>query len=163
MHKLNVMFITAMLFSGSTVAGENIVTGSWHYDDIANRCGDTHQGMFEGVRLTEHQRQQMRDLMSQRQLEIPNINVNDLEKLHKLIIAETFDESAVRVQTEKLAQQYVIRQVAIARVQNQMYNLLTPEQRQILDQKHQQRLSEIELQMSEMNQTSAQKPVLINK
>jgi protein CpxP len=119
--------------------------------------------MFEGVRLTEHQRQQMRDLMSQRQLEIPNINVNDLEKLHKLIIAETFDESAVRVQTEKLAQQYVIRQVAIARVQNQMYNLLTPEQRQILNQKHQQRLSEIELQMSEMNQTSAQKPVLINK
>ncbi len=77
--------------------------------------------------------------------------------------AETFDESAVRAQTEKLAQQYVIRQVAIARVQNQMYNLLTPEQRQILDQKHQQRLSEIELQMSEMNQTSAQKPVLINK
>ncbi len=163
MHKLNVMFIAATLFSGSTLAGEDIATGSWPQDDIANRCGDGHYSMFEGVKLTEHQRQQMRDLVSQARLDIPRINVSEMERLHELVTAETFDEPAVRAQTEKMAQQLVIRQVEMAKVRNQMYNLLTPEQRQILTQKHQQRLAEMELHVSEMTQTSAQKPVQSNQ
>jgi len=159
MRKLNAMFFAATLFSGSTVAGENIATGSWHQDDIANRCGDSHYSMFEGVRLTEHQRRQMRDLMSQARLDIPRINLSEMEQLHTLVTAETFDEPAVRAQTEKMAHENVIRQVEMARVRNQMYNLLTPEQRQILNQKHQQRLDEMASQISDMNQSSAQKPV----
>ena len=160
MHKLNVMFVAATLLSGSALAGENSATGSWHQDDIANRCGDSHYSMFDGVKLTEHQRQQMRDLMSQARLEIPRISIAEMERLHTLVTAENFDEPAIRAQTEKMAQQYVVRQVEMAKVRNQMYNLLTPEQRQILNQKHQQRLAEIQLQMSDATQTSAQKPVL---
>ncbi len=159
MHKLNAMFVAATLFSVNTVAGENIATGSWHQDDIANRCVDSHYSMFEGVRLTEHQRQQTRDLMSQARLDIPRINVSEMEQLHALVTAEIFDEPAVRAQMEKMAQQNVIRQVEMAKVRNQMYNLLTPEQRQILNQKHQQRLAEMASQMTEMDPSSAQKPV----
>ncbi|TCL05577.1 cell-envelope stress modulator CpxP [Sodalis ligni] len=159
MHKLNAMFIAATLFSGSTVAGENNATGSWHQDDIANRCGDSHYSMFEGVRLTEHQRQQMRDLMSQARLDIPRINVSEMEQLHALVTAENFDEPAVRAQMEKMSRQNVVRQVEMAKVRNQMYNLLTPEQRQILNQNHQQRLAEMASQISEMMPSSAQKPV----
>ncbi|XBS69940.1 cell-envelope stress modulator CpxP [Acerihabitans sp. KWT182] len=159
MHKLNAMVIAATLFSVSAVAGENLATGSWHQDDIANRCGDSHHSMFEGVRLTEHQRQQMRDLMSQARLDIPRISVSEIEQLHALVTAETFDEPAVKAQVEKMAQQNVIRQVELAKIRNQMYNLLTPEQRQTLSQKHQQRLAELASQVSEMSPSSAQKPV----
>lgn len=162
MHKLNVLVIAALV-SGSTLAGEKTVTEGWHHDDVASRQSDSHYSMFDGVRLTEQQRQQMRDLMSQARLATPRFNISEMERLHTLVIAEHFDEPAVRAQTEKIAQQQVIRQVEMAKVRNQMYNLLTPEQRQILNQNHQQRMAEIQLQMTEMAQTSPQKPVLSNE
>ncbi|MNF18061.1 Periplasmic protein CpxP precursor [compost metagenome] len=56
-----------------------------------------------------------------------------------------------------MAQQQVKRQVEMARVRNQMYNLLTPEQKNVLDQKHQQRMQQMEQQISGLQQTSAQK------
>ena len=71
--------------------------------------------------------------------------------------AENFDEAAVYAQAEKLAQQQVKRQVEMARVRNQMYNLLTPEQKSVLDQKHQQRMQQMEQQISGLQQASAQK------
>ncbi|WP_413736553.1 cell-envelope stress modulator CpxP [Sodalis sp. RH21] len=163
MHKLNVLVIAAALVSNSVLAGEKTTTEGWHHEDIASGLNDTHYSMFDGVRLTEQQRQQMRDLMSQARLGTPRINISEMERLHTLVTAEKFDEPAVRAQTEKIAQQHVIRQVEMAKVRNQMYNLLTPEQRQILNDKHQQRLAEIQLQMAEMTQTSPQKPVAMSK
>lgn len=56
-----------------------------------------------------------------------------------------------------MAQQQVKRQVEMARVRNQMYNLLTPEQKSVLDQKHQQRMQQMEQQISGLQQASAQK------
>ncbi|TKI04007.1 cell-envelope stress modulator CpxP [Martelella alba] len=162
MHKLNVAFIAAALLSAGAQAGENSAAGSWHQEDFAGRCGDSHYSMFDGVKLSEQQRQQMRDLMSQARLGIPRISIAEMERLHTLVTAENFDESAVRAQTEKMAQQNVVRQVEMARIRNQMYNLLTPEQRQILNQRHQQRLADLRLRMSDTTQTSAQKPVLSN-
>lgn len=160
MLKLNVLVIAAALATGSSMAGEKTVTEVWHHDDIAARLNDSHYSMFDGVRLTEHQRQQMRDLMSQARLAMPRLNISEMERLHTLVTAEKFDEPAVRAQMEIIAQQQLTRQVEMAKVRNQMYNLLTPEQRQILTQKHQQRIAELQLQMAEMTQTSTQKPVL---
>ncbi|MNP80509.1 Periplasmic protein CpxP precursor [compost metagenome] len=71
--------------------------------------------------------------------------------------ADKFDEAAVYAQAEQIAQQQVKRQVEMARVRNQMYNLLTPQQKSVLDQKHQQRMQQMEQQISGLQQTSAQK------
>ena len=98
--------------------------------------------MFDGVRLTEQQRQQMRDLTRQNQHDFFSITVADVSAVHKLVTAEKFDEAAVYAQVEKMAQVQVKRQVEIARIRNQMYNLLTPEQKRILDQKYQQQLQQ---------------------
>ncbi|WP_416347560.1 cell-envelope stress modulator CpxP [Acerihabitans sp. TG2] len=151
MHKLNVLVIAAALasgvVSGTAAAGGQTITSGRHHDDIANDLSDTHYSMFDGVRLTEQQRQQMRDLMSQERLGIPYINVSETERLHTLVTAEKFDEPAVRAQMELIAQQDLVRQVHMAKIRNQMYNLLTPEQRHILDEKHQQRIAEIKLRM----------------
>ncbi|URQ60690.1 cell-envelope stress modulator CpxP [Pantoea alhagi] len=99
--------------------------------------------MFDGIKLSEQQRQQMRDLMQQTQHERPPVNVKDLETLHNLVIAEKFNETAVKAQAEKLAQEQVVRQVEMARIRNQMYHLLTPQQQAVLQQKHEQRMSEL--------------------
>ena len=94
--------------------------------------------MFDGISLTEHQRQQMRDLMQRARHDQPPVNVSEMETMHRLVTAENFDESAVRAQAEKMAQEQVARQV-----RNQMFHLLTPEQQAVLNTKHQQRMNQL--------------------
>lgn len=99
--------------------------------------------MFDGISLTEHQRQQMRDLMQQARHEQPPVNVSEMETMHRLVTAEKFDESAVRAQAERMAQEQVARRAEIAVIRNQMYRLLTPEQQAVLNEKHEQRMEQL--------------------
>ena len=99
--------------------------------------------MFDGISLTEHQRQQMRDLMQRARHDQPPVNVSEMETMHRLVTAENFDESAVRAQAEKMAQEQVARQVEMAKVRNQMFHLLTPEQQAVLNARHQQRMDQL--------------------
>ena len=118
--------------------------------------------MFDGVNLTEQQRQQMRDLMHQARKDLPHINVDQMETMHRLVTAENFDQKAVRAQAEVMAQEQVDRQVEMARIRNQMFNLLTPEQKNVLNQKHEQRMQQMQQQMAGLQPTSAQKPSSIS-
>ena len=99
--------------------------------------------MFDGIDLTEQQRQQLRDLMQQARHERSPISINDLEQLHAMIIADKFDEAGYKACVDKIAQAEVARQVEMARVRYQMYHLLTPAQQAVLNQKHQQRINEM--------------------
>lgn len=94
--------------------------------------------MFDGVNLTEHQRQQMRDLMHQARKDLLPINIEQVAAMHELVIAEKFDRAAVTSLAEKMAEEQVNRQVEIARIRNQMYQLLTPEQKNVLSRKYEQ-------------------------
>ncbi|WP_061706466.1 cell-envelope stress modulator CpxP [Pseudenterobacter timonensis] len=120
-------------------------------EGIAQRGSQSH--MFEGISLTEHQRQQMRDLMQRARHDQSPVNVSEMETMHRLVTAENFDENAVRAQAEKMAQEQVTRQVEMARVRNQMYHLLTPEQQAVLNQKHQQRMEQLR-EVARMQQSS---------
>ncbi|HDR2753790.1 MULTISPECIES: cell-envelope stress modulator CpxP [Enterobacter] len=126
-------------FSQAAVAiiGDNGLSG----ESEAQHSGQSH--MFDGISLTEHQRQQMRDLMQRARQDQPPVNVSEMETMHSLVTAENFDESAVRAQAEKMAQIQVARQVEMARVRNQMFHLLSPEQQAVLNEKHQQRMDQL--------------------
>ena len=110
-------------------------------EGIAQQNGQGH--MFDGISLTEHQRQQMRDLMQRARHDQPPVNVSEMETMHRLVTAENFDENAVRAQAEKMANEQIARQVEMAKVRNQMYRLLTPEQQAVLNEKHQQRMEQL--------------------
>ncbi|HAS0823259.1 cell-envelope stress modulator CpxP [Enterobacter cloacae] len=110
-------------------------------EGIAQHSSQSH--MFDGISLTEHQRQQMRDLMQRARHDQPPVNVSEMETMHRLVTAENFDENAVRAQAEKMAQEQVARQVEMAKVRNQMFHLLSPEQQAVLNQKHQQRMDQL--------------------
>ncbi|NAT77535.1 stress resistance protein [Dickeya dadantii] len=139
-----------MLVTGTVMAAENDASelGKCYRDDSAMKREESQQGMFDGVKLTEHQRQQMRDLMRQVRHEQPVYDANDVEIMHRLVTAEKFDAPAVQAQVAKMVQAQIARQVEIARVSNQMYNMLTPEQKSILDQKHEQAMQSVRQQMS---------------
>ncbi|MGY4583399.1 Spy/CpxP family protein refolding chaperone [Ewingella americana] len=104
----------------------------------------------------------MRDLMHQARKDLPHINVEQMETMHRLVTAENFDQKAVRAQAEVMAQEQVDRQVEMARIRNQMFNLLTPEQKNVLNQKHEQRMQQMQQQMAGLQPTSAQKPSSIS-
>ncbi|MGQ8818702.1 cell-envelope stress modulator CpxP [Serratia sp. NA_13] len=160
MRKVTALVMASMLAIGSTAAfaadttSETVPTPG--NDDAMTRA-PSQRHMFDGVSLTEEQRQRMRDLMRQARHDLLGVNVAEMEAMHKLVTADKFDEAAVYAQAEQMAQQQVKRQVEMARVRNQMYNLLTPQQKSVLDQKHQQRMQQVEQQMSGLQQTSAQK------
>ncbi|MGV3345658.1 cell-envelope stress modulator CpxP [Enterobacteriaceae bacterium LUAb1] len=99
--------------------------------------------MFDDIKLTEQQRQQMRDLMRSVRYKGYNVYSGEIEKLHHLIIADKFDDTAVREQMKKLADIRLNWQVETARVRNQMYHLLVPEQQAVLNKRHELRMNEL--------------------
>ena len=129
--------VSSLSHAAEVGSGDN-----WHPgEELTQRSTQSH--MFDGISLTEHQRQQMRDLMQQARHEQPPVNVSELETMHRLVTAENFDENAVRAQANKMAQEQVTRQIEMAKVRNQMYHLLTPEQQAVLNAKHQQRMDQL--------------------
>lgn len=143
MGKVTAAVMASTLALSTLSHAAEVVTGDhWHLGESGSqRNAQSH--MFDGISLTEHQRQQMRDLMQQARHEQPPVNVSEMETMHRLVTAEKFDESAVRAQAEKMAQEQVDRQVEIAKVRNQMYRLLTPEQQAVLNEKHEQRMEQL--------------------
>ena len=152
-----VVVVPALILSFSAAcAAEVTTTDEMHHDNAATRsmAQIPQSHMFDGINLTEQQRQQMRDLMQQARHERSPISINDLEELHELIIADKFDETAYKSELERIAQAEVARQIEMARVRNQMYHLLTPAQQDVLNEKHQQRMNEMR-KLTNMQQASS--------
>ncbi|KAB8310507.1 stress adaptor protein CpxP [Erwinia endophytica] len=152
-----VVVVPTLILSFSTAwATEVTTTDEMHQDNAVPRsmAQIPQSHMFDGISLTEQQRQQMRDLMQQARHERSPISISDLEQLHDMIIADKFDETAYRARLDKIAQAEVARQVEIAHVRNQMYHLLTPAQQDVLNQKHQQRMDEMR-KLASMPQASS--------
>ncbi|PHM38554.1 Spy/CpxP family protein refolding chaperone [Xenorhabdus innexi] len=97
--------------------------------------------VFGGITLTEEQRQQMWDLVKKQPLhEQPIADMQaEHQKMYSLLIAKNFDEAAIRAQLEKIAKYDVDAGVEVARIRNQMYQLLTPEQEKQLQRCYQAR------------------------
>ena len=143
MRKVTAAVMASTLAVSSLSHAAEVGSGdNWHPgEELTQRSTQSH--MFDGISLTEHQRQQMRDLMQRARHDQPPVNVSEMETMHRLVTAENFDESAVRAQAEKMAQEQVARQVEMAKVRNQMFHLLTPEQQAVLNTKHQQRMDQL--------------------
>jgi protein CpxP len=155
MCKVAAMIMASMLTLSSSVALAESAK-SMPADTLAHDGNmlDRRNTMFDGINLTEQQRQQMRDLMHQARKDSPQINLKQMETMHELVTARSFDQAAVRAQAEKIAQEQVDRQVEMARIRNLMFNLLTPAQKEVLNQKHEQRMEQLAAQVSGAQPTS---------
>jgi len=153
MRKVTAAVMASTLAFSAFSQAAGVITGDnrLSVEGIAQQSAQGH--MFDGISLTEHQRQQMRDLMQRARHDQPPVNVSEMETMHRLVTAENFDENAVRIQAEKMAQEQISRQVEMAKVRNQMYHLLTPDQQAVLNQKHQQRMIQLR-EMTQMQQSS---------
>ena len=133
---------STLALSAYSQAAEVVTSVNWLPGDEGGQSG-SQSHMFDGISLTEQQRQQLRDLMQRARHDRLPVNVSEMETMHRLVTAENFDENAVRAQAEKMANEQIARQVEMAKVRNQMYRLLTPEQQAVLNEKHQQRMEQL--------------------
>ena len=133
---------STLALSAYSQAAEVVTSVNWFPGDEGGQRG-SQSHMFDGISLTEQQRQQLRDLMQRARHDRLPVNVSEMETMHRLVTAENFDESAVRAQAEKMAEEQVARQVEMAKVRNQMFHLLTPEQQAVLNTRHQQRMDQL--------------------
>ena len=109
MRKVTALVMASLLATAAFAADTIPDTAQPPGNDAMTRIPGQHH-MFDGVSLSEQQRQQMRDLMRQARHDLPGVNVAEMEAMHKLVTAE-IDEAAVYAQAEKMAQQQVKRQV----------------------------------------------------
>ncbi len=99
--------------------------------------------MFDGIEFTEAQRQRMRDLTDSFRFRHSATNIRDIEQMQKLTLAPNFDAQAVRQQAEKIADHEVDLQVEMAKVRNQIYGLLTPQQKLQVQKNYEQRIDSV--------------------
>ena len=85
MGKVTAAVMASTLALSTFSHAAEVVTGDhWHLGEgSSQRSVQSH--MFDGISLTEHQRQQMRDLMQQARHEQPPVNVSEMETMHRLV------------------------------------------------------------------------------
>ncbi len=128
--------VSSLSHAAEVGSGDN-----WHPgEELTQRSTQSH--MFDGISLTEHQRQQMRDLCNRPGTNSLLLMLANWRAMHRLVTAENFDENAVRAQAEKWRMSKLLVRL-MAKVRNQMYRLLTPEQQAVLNEKHQQRMEQL--------------------
>lgn len=155
MRKVTLTVIASMLaVSASAALAAGSTSGNTHRGCGMNNVADGYSGMFRGITFTEQQRQQMRDLMRQSYQTMPKMDASSMETLHKLVTAEKFDETAVRQQIESSSMQNINRRVEMMKTRNQMYNLLSPEQKSEIEKNYQQRVKDFQQRAADIDAAS---------
>jgi P pilus assembly/Cpx signaling pathway, periplasmic inhibitor/zinc-resistance associated protein len=94
--------------------------------------------MFQGLNLTDAQKQQIRDI---RKAEFSKMQDNH-RAMHDLIASDTFDKAKAEAQIDKMDTQRKEMMLSHMETQNKIYNILTPEQKKQFNANFEKRLTE---------------------
>jgi protein CpxP len=90
---------STLAFSAFSQAAEAIISDNGSSQEGATQRSQSH--MFDGISLTEHQRQQMRDLMQRARHDQPPVNVSEMETMHRLVTAENLTKALCALRPKK--------------------------------------------------------------
>ncbi|CZF80217.1 CpxP family protein [Grimontia marina] len=118
--------MSAMAFGGKHHGGEGMHGGK----------GMMGKHLLRGVDLTDEQkaelktlREQKREAMKANKGEFRTQMMAERQQMQELMLADNFDEAAVRALAEKMVDQRVERRIAMVKSQHEMMSILTPEQK----------------------------------
>ncbi|MGP9800167.1 Spy/CpxP family protein refolding chaperone [Rheinheimera sp. NSM] len=128
--------LTAASLTGIAVAHEHKAAGYEHGRHMQHAPV---KRMLAGLELTDSQREQLKQLMQQHRSGQKASRPDKAERrqMRDLLAADTFDEVAARQLLEKQQQQAIDKRLAAMKLQHQVLQLLTDEQRQQLNEKRQ--------------------------
>ncbi|CAM3560272.1 ATP-independent periplasmic protein-refolding chaperone [Rouxiella silvae] len=95
---------------------------------------------FAGLNLTEQQRTQMKALWKDSGMHHDRGEMKkQMDTLHGLVASNNFDEAKVKGEIDQISQAQSARMLERAKIENKMYNLLTPEQQKQFNENYQKR------------------------
>ncbi len=102
--------------------------------------GPHHYSPFAGLNLTEQQRTQMKALWKDSGIQHDRGEMKkQMDTLHGLVASDSFDEAKVKSQIDQISQAQSTRMLERAKIENKMYNLLTPAQKKQFNENYQKR------------------------
>jgi len=156
MRKLTALVMATTLVLGSVQlasAADTTTTTSTTTDapakgDMMMQHHGKHHGpmmdqMFKGLKLTDQQRQQMRDIFKETRKEVNMPSLAERQQMHEIIAADSFDSAKAQSFVTSMSQEQNQRMVARLEMQNKMYNVLTPEQKKEFNTNYQQHVQKM--------------------
>jgi len=132
--------VIALLFSG-LLASTSISSfaGPERGHEGHGPAAGLHMKALKGLDLTDAQKEQIKTLMEQHRANMPKPEEvgTEMDQLKTLIQAETFDEAAVRTLLESKQKVRLEHEVARAKLQSDIYKVLTTEQKAKLAERQQ--------------------------
>ncbi|KID01404.1 LTXXQ motif protein family protein [Hafnia alvei] len=161
MRKLTALMLASSLALGASMANaaETTATPTAPAAPVATKAdgapmmmhhqmgkqGPRHGGMFEGLKLTDQQREQMKTIAKEFRSEHKKPMMRDhFKDMHKLVASDKFDESAARAQIEANSKERNDMMLERMKMENKMYNVLTPEQKKEFNQNFEKRIEKME-------------------
>lgn len=136
--KGTLVLLAAPLAFGSVSAMAAGMGGHPGMGHMGAKCGmGMERGIWKQLDLTDAQKTQLQQLRQQDREAMKagfKANMQEIrashEQMQKLVMADNFDQAAVKDLAQKMADKGVEAQVAMAKSRHDMFSVLTPEQKQ---------------------------------
>ena len=150
MRKFTALFVASTLALGATSMAFAADTATTTAAPAEGKMMMHHKGpgmhnemmMFNGLNLTDAQKQQIRDIMKSQRDQMKRPPLEERRAMHDIIASDSFDKAKAEAQIDKMAEQHKARMLAHMETQNKIYNILTPEQKKQFNANFEKRLTE---------------------
>lgn len=152
MKKLTALFVASTLALGAANlahAADTTATTTDAAQPAGNmmhhhkgKMGPRHDMMFQGLNLTDAQKQQVRDIMKEKRDHMKRPSQDEMRAMHNLVASDTFDKAKAEAQIEKMEAQHKDMMLSRLETQNKIYNILTPEQKKQFNANFEKRLTQ---------------------
>ncbi|GAA0500905.1 ATP-independent periplasmic protein-refolding chaperone Spy [Tatumella terrea] len=130
MRKLTSLFLaTSLAFGAASVVHAQA-------DNLTPPTASQHRPMhphgpdfFHGIKLTDAQKQQVRDIMKQSHQQMKRPSVEQRRAAHEIVASDSFDQAKAETEAASLAAGAKDRAFQRLQTENKLYNVLTPEQK----------------------------------
>lgn len=153
MKKLTALFVASTLALGAASVAHAADTTTSTTTEAAQpngkmmqhhkgHMGPRHDMMFQGLNLTDAQKQQIRDIRKASRDEMKRPPQEEMRAMHNLIASDTFDKAKAEAQVTKMEEQHKGMTLSRLETQNKIYNILTAEQKKQFNANFEKRLTE---------------------
>jgi len=143
MKTLTLLFTAAslMLFTSGVTAGHHNKSDQANKPHQMQRGATSYKKMLEGIELSSEQKQQFQQLMAEHRANKPQRERGQKARgaMRELMQADHFDDVAVTALLQQQQEQRLAQRVARLKLRHQVYQILSPEQREQLTANQQQR------------------------
>ena len=101
-----------------------------------------HDNMFKGLDLTDAQKQQIHAIMQEKHGQMDGSWKEDKRTVHDLVASDSFDKAKAQAQVDKMAENHKAQMLSHLETQNKIYNILTPAQKKVFNDRFEKRLKE---------------------